>query len=119
MCIRDRAEAEAEAGNGALGSDRLVGWLRAATLTLSFALLLLVAVAGPSAAKPGLGPRGWAPGDLPLALSSAAVTAVLWTAYLLGALAVALGLWRGSSTAHGWSGLPRWARSGHRLWPLA
>ena len=63
-------------------------------MALSFALLLLVAAAGPSAAKPGLGPRGWAPGDLPIALSSAVVTAVLWTAYLLGAFAVALGLWR-------------------------
>jgi len=96
------SEAEAEAGSGALGSDRFVGWLRAAALSLSFALLLLVAAAGPSAAKPGLGPRGWAPGDLPIALSSAAVTAVLWTAYLLGALAVALGLWRcRSSSARG------------------
>ena len=88
-------------------------------LTASFALLLLVAAAGPSAAKPALGPRGWAPGDLPISLSSAVVTAVLWTAYLLGAVAVALGLWRGSCTADGWSGSPRWARSGHRLWPLA
>ena len=96
---------EAEAGRGALGPDRFVGWLRAAALTLSFALLLLVAAAGPSAAKPGLGPRGWAPGDLPIALSSAAVTAVLWTAYLLGALAVALGLWRSrSSSARGAAG---------------
>src|SRR5450759_1731212 len=76
-------------------SDRWLGWLRSAALVLSFALLLLVAAAGPSAAKPGLGPRGWAPGDLPITLSSAVVTAVLWTAYLLGAFAVALGLWRG------------------------
>jgi hypothetical protein len=82
-------------------------------LALSFALLLLVAAAGPSAAKPGLGPRGWAPGDLPIALSSAVVTAVLWTAYLLGAFAVALGLWRGVAgdrcppRVHPW------------LWPVA
>jgi hypothetical protein len=108
-------EAEAEAVDGALGSDRLVGWLRAAALALSFALLLLVAAAGPSAAKPGLGPRGWAPGDLPIALSSAAVTATLWTAYLLGALAVALGLWRGVGSGRSWfwgSG----TRSGHLSW---
>ena len=91
-------------------------------LTLSFALLLLVAAAGPSAAKPGLGPRGWAPGDLPVTLSSAAVTAALWTAYLLGALGVALGLWRarhGGSAAGrtGWPpGSPGWLRA---LWPLA
>ena len=88
-------------------------------LTLSFALLLLVAAAGPSAAKPALGPRGWAPGDLPISLSSAVVTAVLWTAYLLGALAVALGLRRGSGSDRPWPGSWRWARSGHLLWPLA
>jgi hypothetical protein len=80
-----------------------VGLLRAVALGLSFTLLLLVAAAGPSAAKPGLGPRGWAPGDLPLSLSSAVVTAALWTAYLLGALAVALGLWRGVGPGHGGS----------------
>ena len=73
-----------------------------AALVLSFALLLLVAGAGPSAAKPGLGPRGWAPGDLPITLSSAVVTAALWTAYLLGAVAVGVGLWRGRG-----SGQPR------------
>jgi hypothetical protein len=60
-------------------------------------MLLLVAMAGTSAAKPGLGPRGWAPGHLPISLSSAVVTALLWSAYVLGAVAVALGLWRGSS----------------------
>ena len=89
-------------------------------VTLSFAMLLLVAAAGPSAAKPGLGPRGWAPGDLPISLSSAVVTALLWTAYLLGALAVALGLWRGSGSDHRWPwAWPRtwlWPRSW--LWPL-
>jgi hypothetical protein len=129
-------------------SDRRPGWLRAPALALSFALLLLVAAAGPSAAKPGLGPRGWAPGDLPVSLSSAAVTALLWTAYLLGALAVALGLWPAGDQSRGgdqtragdqrrgrwsgwWSGrlsLPRsgswsqrepWSRWGAWFWPLA
>jgi hypothetical protein len=70
------------------------GWerVRPAALAASFALLLLVGVAAPSAARPGLGPRGWAPGDLPVHLSSAAVTATLWAAYLLGGLAVVAGL---------------------------
>jgi hypothetical protein len=93
--------------------DRSLGWLRNAALTLSFALLLLVAVAGASAAKPGLGPRGWAPGNLPVSLSSAVVTAVLWVAYLLGALAVALGLWRGVDSDH------RWPRAHSWFWPVA
>jgi hypothetical protein len=84
-------------------------------LAVAFAMLLLVAAAGPSAAKPGLGPRGWAPGNLPISLSSAVVTAALWSAYLLGALAVALGLWRGSGIAH----RPPWSRLWFRLWPLA
>src|SRR4051794_40927438 len=66
--------------------------VRPVALAASFGLLLLVGVAAPSAARPGLGPRGWAPGDLPLHLSSAGVTAALWTAYLLGGLAVVAGL---------------------------
>jgi len=88
-------------------------------MTVSFVLLLLVALAGPSAAKPPLGPHGWAPGDLPISFSSAMVTALLWTAYLLGALAVALGLWRGSGRAGSWS--LGWSPAGIRSWrwPLA
>jgi len=97
-------------------ADRSLGWLRVLALTLSFALLLLVAATGPSAAKPGLGPRGWAPGDLPISLSSAVVTALLWSAYLLGGLAVALGLWRGSSSDRNASGPGRWARPGLVSW---
>jgi hypothetical protein len=50
-------------------------------------------------------------------MSSGAVTAALWTAYLLGALAVGLGLWRGVG------GGPRWPWRGaqllDRLWPAA
>jgi hypothetical protein len=97
-------------------ADRSLGWLRLLALALSFALLFLVAAAGPSAAKPGLGPRGWAPGDLPISLSSAVVTALLWTAYLIGGLAVALGLWRGSNLDHGRSGWGVWARTAHLQW---
>ena len=98
----------------------MLGWLRAGALAISFALLLLAAAAGPSAAKPGLGPRGWAPGNLPLELSSAVVTAVLWTAYLLGVLAVGLGLWRMGGSGREWAGgLRTRAGSLERLWPLA
>ena len=61
-------------------------------LALSFALLLLVGVAGPSAAKPPLGPRGWAPADLAWSPGPALVTALLWVAYLVGALGVGLRL---------------------------
>ncbi|MEP7192782.1 MAG: hypothetical protein ABI903_07940, partial [Actinomycetota bacterium] len=100
-------------------NDRSLGWLRVAALTLSFALLLLVAAAGPSAAKPGLGPRGWAPGNLPVEMSSAVVTALLWTAYLLGALAVGLGLWRGVGIGQSWVRLGTWLRAHPWLWPVA
>ncbi len=95
---------------------RLARWARAAALVSAFALLLLVAAAAPSAAKPGLGPRGWAPGDLPVSMSSAAVTAALWTAYLLGALAVGLGLWQGASSSGplSWPG----AHALRRFWPV-
>jgi len=75
-------------GPGALASNRL----RVGALTTAFALLVLVGVAGPSAAKPALGPPGWAPGSLGWAPTSAVVTAVLWAAYALGAAAVGLGL---------------------------
>lgn len=61
-------------------------------LVVSFGLLLLVGVAGESAAKPSLGPRGWAPGDLAWSPSPALVTGLLWAAYLLGAVAVWLRL---------------------------
>ncbi|KQZ89758.1 hypothetical protein ASD62_11035 [Phycicoccus sp. Root563] len=71
----------------------------AAAVALSFALLLLVGVAGPNAAKPGLGPRGWAPGDLAWAPSPALVTALLWAAYLLGGGGVALRLVTAGRTA--------------------
>jgi hypothetical protein len=76
------------------GRDRAAVWGRLATpaLALSFALLLLVGVAGPSAAKPALGPRGWAPGDLAWSPGPAMVTALLWVAYLGGALGVGLRL---------------------------
>jgi hypothetical protein len=61
-------------------------------LVVSFGVLLLVGVAGQSAAKPGLGPRGWAPGALAWSPSPALVTALLWGAYVLGAVAVWLRL---------------------------
>lgn len=66
---------------------------RALCVGASVALLLLVGAAAPHAAMPDLAPRGWAPGQLvPVTLGPAAVTGVLWTAYLLGGVAVVLGL---------------------------
>ncbi|MDT0212361.1 hypothetical protein Q9R29_00560 [Rothia sp. ARF10] len=67
--------------------------VRVALLVASFALLLLVGIALPHAAAPDLGPRGWAPGTLlPITLGPAAVTAAMWTAYVLGGLGVLLGI---------------------------
>ena len=67
--------------------------VRVALLVASFALLLLVGLALPHAAAPDLGPRGWAPGTLlPVTLGPAAVTAAMWTAYVLGGLGVLLGV---------------------------
>lgn len=71
------------------------GLTRGRTLCVgvSVALLLLVGAAAPHAAMPDLAPRGWAPGQLvPVALGPAAVTGLLWTAYVIGGLAVLLGL---------------------------
>jgi hypothetical protein len=60
---------------------------------VALGLLLLVGLSAPNAAQPDLAPPGWvlAP-RLPVELGPGAVTAVLWTAYLVGALAVYLGL---------------------------
>ncbi len=67
--------------------------VRRALLAVSVTLLLLVGLSRPNAAQPDLLPRGWAPGPLlPVTLDPAAVTALLWGAYGLGAVAVWLGL---------------------------
>jgi hypothetical protein len=69
--------------------------LRTGLLVLSFALLLVVGLSLPHAAASDLGDRGWAPGTLlPFSLAPAAVTAAMWTAYTLGALALVLSLLR-------------------------
>jgi len=73
-----------------------------AQIVLSLVLLVLVGCLGESAAKPPLGPRGWAPGELPWALGSGATTAALATAYGLGAV----GVWRGLRDPRAW---PTWA----------
>lgn len=68
------------------------GRWRSALLVVSFGLLLTVGLARESAALPGLGPSGWAPGTvLPLTLRSAPVSVMLATAYVLGAAAIVLG----------------------------
>jgi hypothetical protein len=59
---------------------------------------------GPSAAKPQLGPRGWAPGELPFAPSAALTSGLLVAAYLLGCGAVALALLRPPARAWTWRG---------------
>ena len=60
---------------------------------VALGLLLLVGLSAPNAAQPDLAPPGWVIGPrLPLELGPAAVTATLWTAYLLGGVAVFLGL---------------------------
>ena len=69
------------------------GRLRAGVLVAAVGLLLLVGLSRPNAAQPDLLPGGWAPAVvLPLAPSSAVVSATLVLAYLLGALGVWLGL---------------------------
>ncbi len=62
-------------------------------VVVALGLLLLVGLSAPNAAQPDLAPPGWVRVPrLPLELGPGAVTAVLWTAYLLGAVAVYLGL---------------------------
>lgn len=82
---------------------RVLPKLRAPLLFASFALLLLVGVARTSAAKPPLGRSGWAPGALGWGPSSSTVTLMLFAAYILGALAVGLGLLHPSTRDRGWT----------------
>ena len=74
----------------------------AGLLVVSVLLLLLVGISGPSAAKPPLGPGGhelpWAPGPW-------LVTALMWTAYVLGATGVLLHLRWGLPTRGPWTWL--------------
>ncbi len=70
---------------------------------VALGLLLLVGLSAPNAAQPDLAPSGWVPGHLlPLELGPAAVTAALWTAYVVGALAVVLGLRGRVEALHTW-----------------
>ncbi len=89
-------------GDAPGGADR-AELARRALLVLAVALLLLVGLSRPNAAQPDLTPRGWAPGALlPFTLSPAAVTGVLWAGYVVGAVAVVLGLRRATPALRGW-----------------
>ncbi len=70
------------------------GWGGPVLVSGAFILLTAIGLLGDSAAKPSLGPRGWAPGELPWSLNSAQTTGVLFAAYVLGALGVTLGMMR-------------------------
>jgi hypothetical protein len=88
--------------------------LRRGLLVLSFGTLVAVGMLGENAAKPGLGPRGWAPGDLPWHPSATVVTVLLVAAYGLGTVAVATGLLN-PSAAPPWSWRPVLALAGLAL----
>lgn len=71
----------------------IVDRARVGALTLALALIAVVALSRANAAKPDL--RGGWPLDglLPVELTAGQVTTLLWLAVLVGAAAVALGLW--------------------------
>jgi hypothetical protein len=70
-----------------------LGWIAAATIAISVLLIMAVSVAGPSAVIPVI-PRTWPdpPLWLPLHPSQVTVTAAIYTAIVLGAVGVGLGL---------------------------
>ena len=93
-----------EAPPAAPGPRDRAAALRVVLLVVSVGLLLLVGLSRPDAAQPDLSPRGWAPGTLiPLTLGPAAVTGVLWVAYVAGGAAVLLGLRQRAVALRGWS----------------
>ena len=101
----DRADTGPEdpyGASGAVGARRAES-VRRVLLAGSVTALLLVGLSRPNAAQPELAPRGWAPGTvLPVTLDPAAVTAVLWAAYLAGALALLLAHRLGPAPLRGW-----------------
>jgi hypothetical protein len=74
-------------------SSGFLGWIAAAAIAVSVLLMIAVSVAGPSAVIPAI-PQTWPnpPLWLPLHLSQATVTAIIYTAIVLGAAGVGLGL---------------------------
>lgn len=77
--------------------------VRTGLLILSFAILIAVGMAGPSAAKPPLGERGWAPGTLDWQLSPASVSVLLYIAFIAGGIGVILALLRPPTRVWGWA----------------
>lgn len=102
MSRAERGTAPRPRASAAAPGAGLAATVRSALLALSFALLLAVGLLGPSAAKPPLGPRGWAPGELPWSPGPALVTGLLAAAYVLGACGVALALLRAPLRPWSW-----------------
>lgn len=80
----------------------MIARVRLALLTLSFLILLAIGLAGPSAAQPPLGGRDWAPGGFDWQLSPAAVSVLLWVAYIAGEIAVVMALRWPPERRSGW-----------------
>ncbi len=75
----------------------------ALAFAVSLAAMWVVGASRPNAAMPDLGARGWAPGTLlPIALSPAAVTVVLWSAYGTAGLALVSAIRRRWRPEVGW-----------------
>lgn len=99
---RDTVRPADHTGDGDQGNRDGAAASRLVLVGVSLAVLLLVGLAGESAARPRLGDRGWAPGSLPWEPSPAGVTVLLATAYVLGVVAVGLGLWRPPTRSWSW-----------------
>lgn len=88
---------------GSVMAIPVIARVRAALLSLSFAILIAVGLAGPSAAKPPLGQRGWAPGTFDWQLSPSAVSVMLYVAYIAGGAGVVLALRWPPRRRFGWA----------------
>ncbi len=84
----------------ARAADRATSW---APIGAAVALFVLVGASRDNAARPPLGPHGWAPGSwIPLALTPAVVTGVLVMAYGLGVLGTYAALLSAAPRAVAW-----------------
>ncbi len=84
----DRAQARVDPPGspelGSPGSARLIGWLAAAAIACSTAVMVVIAAAGPNAAVPSVHAASGPPWSHPLHLTTTFVTVALWAAMALG-----------------------------------
>ncbi len=87
MTENDRAQARVDPP-GSPELTRLIGWLAAAAIALSTAVMVAISAAGPNATVPSVHTTSWPPWWHALHLTTTFVTVALWAAMALGCAGV-------------------------------